>query len=291
MNRRLLAAYPRGWRDRYGAEVADLADELIAAGETTPLRAGLNLLAGAALERARVLTSRAVLAPAAAAAAAAGLIALAVGHTLHGAAATRPYFDAHPAGLLLPFLELAWLAMEAGEFVRGRRSRHWQDRDECTGRPGQRCFRAAVAVCAIAVTLMLYLAPAAVPAAAIRPGGAAFAAGVAVLLAGLALRGWSFRALRGRYFNFSIAVSPGQTVVTGGPYRLLRHPGHAGSLLVCAGFGLTSANWVALAVATLLPLALLVWRTRAEEDVLLATLGDRYRCYASSHRRLLPLIW
>ena len=50
MNRRLLRAllalYPRAWRDRYGAEVAHLTGELIAAGETTPLAGALNLMAG-----------------------------------------------------------------------------------------------------------------------------------------------------------------------------------------------------------------------------------------------------
>jgi hypothetical protein len=59
MNRRvtrlLLALYPRAWRDRYGAEVTSLTDELIRAGETTSLPAGLNLVAGAMTERAREL--------------------------------------------------------------------------------------------------------------------------------------------------------------------------------------------------------------------------------------------
>ena len=141
------------------------------------------------------------------------------------------------------------------------------------------------------MTLMMYLAPPVIPAAAIRPGGAAFAVGVAFLLSGLGLRAWSFRALGDRYFSFAIAVSPDQEVVASGPYRLLRHPGHAGFLLICMGIGLTSANWVALAAATLLPLAILVWRIRVEENALLAVLGDRYRCYASGHRRLVPLIW
>ncbi len=73
MNRRvtrlLLALYPRAWRDRYGAEVASLTDELIRAGETTPLPAGLNLVAGAAVERARALAgSRSALAVTSAAA-------------------------------------------------------------------------------------------------------------------------------------------------------------------------------------------------------------------------------
>jgi protein-S-isoprenylcysteine O-methyltransferase Ste14 len=288
VNRRLLTLYPRCWRDRYGAEVADLADELIAAGDTTPLRAVLDLLAGAGAERWRVITSRAVLGPAAAAGAVAAGIALAVSHTLHGAPATRPYFEVHPVGLLLSVIELGWLAMELGEFVRGRRSRHWPGRSATTR---QRGYWLAFAACVIVTTLVTYVAPPAVPAATIRPGGAAFAVGVAFLLLGLGLRGWSFRALNGRYFNFAITVSPDQAVVTSGPYRLLRHPGHAGFLLVCMGIGLTSANWVTLAATTMVPLAMLVWRIRVEENALFAVLGDRYRSYACGHRRLVPLIW
>jgi len=52
----LLALYPRAWRDRYGREVAALTDELIRAGDTTPLRAMLGLVAAAAAERARALS-------------------------------------------------------------------------------------------------------------------------------------------------------------------------------------------------------------------------------------------
>ena len=52
----LLALYPRDWRDRYGREVGDLTDELMGAGDTGPLRAGLNLIAGAAVERGRTLS-------------------------------------------------------------------------------------------------------------------------------------------------------------------------------------------------------------------------------------------
>jgi len=65
----LVALYPKSWRDRYGLEVAALTGELIAAGDTTRLRAGLDLGAGAATERCRAVarSRRMRLAPAAAA--------------------------------------------------------------------------------------------------------------------------------------------------------------------------------------------------------------------------------
>jgi hypothetical protein len=51
----LLALYPRAFRDRYGAELASLTDDLIGAGELSPLLAVFNLVWGAALEWGRVL--------------------------------------------------------------------------------------------------------------------------------------------------------------------------------------------------------------------------------------------
>jgi hypothetical protein len=60
----VLAAYPRAWRDRYGEEVADLFEELLASGESTPTRLVVGLLAHAVAERVHSLhrTRRAVLA-------------------------------------------------------------------------------------------------------------------------------------------------------------------------------------------------------------------------------------
>jgi protein-S-isoprenylcysteine O-methyltransferase Ste14 len=197
----------------------------------------------------------------------------------------KPYFDTnHLAGLLLLFAVLAWGTMELAEFSRQQRGR------EGATRIGQRSFRLAAVACLIATNVVLYAAPHIAPAAAIRPGAAAFAVGMAISLAGLALRGWSFQAL-GRYFTFTVMVSPDQPVITVGPYRVLRHPSYTGILLFSAGIGLMSANWVGLAALALLPLALFVWRIHIEENALLATLGDRYRAYAAQHKRLVPLVW
>jgi protein-S-isoprenylcysteine O-methyltransferase Ste14 len=289
---RLLALYPRGWRERYGPEVAALSDELIAAGETTRLRAWLDLAAGGAAEWRRLLVSRAVLVRAATLAAVAAGLVLTVRSTVRGAgigaSATRPYFTDHPAGWLLTVAELTWIVTELAEFRRGRRSQPWRERG---ARPGQRAF-VPLAVAATAVgTAAVYLAPPVFPGAAIQPGKVSFAVGLVMLVTGIALRGWSFTALRGRYFSFSIAVPPSPSLVTTGPYRVLRHPGHAGFLLASAGVGLMAANWAAVAVLTLLPLAMLAWRIRGEERVLLAALGDEYRRYATGHSRLIPLIW
>jgi protein-S-isoprenylcysteine O-methyltransferase Ste14 len=69
-----------------------------------------------------------------------------------------------------------------------------------------------------------------------RHSALAFVVGMALLIAGAGLRWWSFWAL-GQYFTFTVDVSPDQQVITAGPYRVLRYPGHAGGLLAMIGIG------------------------------------------------------
>ena len=131
----------------------------------------------------------------------------------------------------------------------------------------------------------------AVPAADIhRARGLAFGIGLLVLWSGAALRWWAFQTL-GKYFTFSVMTEGDQPVITDGPYRLVRHPGYAGAILVRAGFGLALGNWLSVALAVLVPLIGVIYRIRVEETALFDTLGDDYRSYAAGRKRLIPFVW
>jgi protein-S-isoprenylcysteine O-methyltransferase Ste14 len=145
-------------------------------------------------------------------------------------------------------------------------------------------------IVAVAAGVNLGFRAAHMPATVLGGGWVPVAIGLTVLAAGVALRTWAIVTL-GRLFKFVVVIQEGHRVVAAGPYRLLRHPSYTGGLLICAGFGLASANWVGLAGLTLLPLAVILWRIHIEENALLATLGDRYRRYAAHHKRLVPLVW
>jgi protein-S-isoprenylcysteine O-methyltransferase Ste14 len=193
------------------------------------------------------------------------------------------YFNTnHVAGLLMLTTIGAWGMMELGQRQGSRRERATR-----VGGVGERL---ALLACLIATAVWVNLAPRVIPAAAIRPAPVAFAAGMVVLLAGLVLRGWSFKAL-GQYFTHVVMVSDDQPVIATGPYRVLRHPSYAGVLLAVVGIGLASANWAGLVGVTLLIAAPLLWRIHIEESALMTTLGDRYRAYAAQHKRLVPLVW
>jgi protein-S-isoprenylcysteine O-methyltransferase Ste14 len=124
------------------------------------------------------------------------------------------------------------------------------------------------------------------------PGGLVWpvVAGIVLIAAGIGLRAWSIATL-GRFFQYWIKVQPGHQVVTGGPYRYVRHPSYTGIALVLAGIALACDEvWSLVAVAVLGGLGLAV-RIRAEERQLTRELGADYEHFAAGRKRLVPRVW
>jgi protein-S-isoprenylcysteine O-methyltransferase Ste14 len=147
-------------------------------------------------------------------------------------------------------------------------------------------FRLIVGIGALGASVLAGVTPS----AAIRPGGVAVWIGLVLFLGGITLRLWSFRTL-GRHFTFTVQTSGDQPLITDGPYRVIRHPGYAGLLLVIIAVALFIGNWWSLAWLTVAVAGALVFRIRVEEGALMENLGDEYRDYAATHKRLVPFIW
>jgi protein-S-isoprenylcysteine O-methyltransferase Ste14 len=129
------------------------------------------------------------------------------------------------------------------------------------------------------------------PWAAIPAGRIAlFVVGIALMLLGVAFRAWAVIAL-GRNFTVFVQVRDEQPVVTTGPYGLLRHPSYTGLLTVCLGIGLALGNWLALIVVVVVPTIAILLRIRVEERTLLAVIGEPYRRFMATRKRLIPWVW
>jgi protein-S-isoprenylcysteine O-methyltransferase Ste14 len=125
------------------------------------------------------------------------------------------------------------------------------------------------------------------------PGGrtsAGFFIGIAIMLAGLALRIWSVATL-GASFRTTVETHRDQKMVSHGPYRLLRHPSYSGMILICCGYGIALQNWLSLLVAVLLPLSALLYRIHVEEAALASSFGPDYIEYQKHTKRLIPWVW
>ena len=82
----------------------------------------------------------------------------------------------------------------------------------------------------------------------------------------------------------------GHTVISTGPYAVVRHPMYAGAMFLFVGTGLALGSWWGLLGGVLLELSV-VSRIVGEEQVLRAGLAG-YTDYSSKVRyRLIPFIW
>jgi len=113
--------------------------------------------------------------------------------------------------------------------------------------------------------------------------------GIAVGVVGLSIRVWAMRAL-GQDYTRSLRTRDAQVVVERGPYRLVRHPGYIGSILVWAGSRL-AVNWLVATLTALVLVAVYAYRISAEEQMLVDHFGDAYRAYKTRTWRLVPFVW
>jgi methyltransferase len=91
----------------------------------------------------------------------------------------------------------------------------------------------------------------------------------ATLAAAQGLRWWCVGTLGPRW-NTRVIVVPGLPLVTGGPYRWLRHPNYAAVVAEGLALPLVHTAWVTAALFTVLNAALLTVRIRCEDRALAA---------------------
>ena len=117
-----------------------------------------------------------------------------------------------------------------------------------------------------------------------------FWTGVVMMWAGIGLRLWAVLTL-GAFFRVTVVVQDQHQLVTAGPYRVLRHPGYAGSILTLVGLGLGLGNWVsfgAIAAACALGYG---WRIAAEEAALRGRFGEAHAAWRKTTWAVIPWVW
>ena len=110
--------------------------------------------------------------------------------------------------------------------------------------------------------------------------------GGAIIIAAVALFAWTLRSL-GPNLTDTVVTRRAATLVTTGPYRWVRHPFYDSMTLLILAIALLAANWFMLA-AGIVVVALVVIRTRIEEEKLVDRFGDGYRRYMSATGRFIP---
>ena len=121
------------------------------------------------------------------------------------------------------------------------------------------------------------------------PFGSAAVAGTMLMVAGIALRYLSLRAL-GIFFLNEVAIMPGQRLVTHGIYGSVRHPSETGTMCLAFGGVILLGSVYGLMASSLLLLPCLIWRTRLEDRMLRNHYAIEFGRYARDVPAFLPRI-
>ncbi len=92
------------------------------------------------------------------------------------------------------------------------------------------------------------------------------------------------------YSAATIQVFEAQTVISTGPYRIVRHPMYVGDLILVIGMPLALGSWWALLAVVVIPPAL-IWRILDEETLLCSDLPGYSEYMQRVRYRLVPFLW
>ena len=115
-------------------------------------------------------------------------------------------------------------------------------------------------------------------------------AGLVIILLGLVLRVWARLSIGGMYSGY-LVVKQGHVLVTGGPYRFVRHPGYTGYIIMALGLALGYSSLIGLLAIPLLLVPGLAYRIKVEERLLADQFREDFWKYARRTKKLIPGVW
>ncbi len=113
--------------------------------------------------------------------------------------------------------------------------------------------------------------------------------GQALYAAGGLLAFWAALAL-GRQYTPEVTIQPDHQLITGGPFRVIRHPRYLGVTILGLGIALTFRSWLGVAL-TVLIFIVLAWRIGDEEAMLRREFGAAWDAYCRQTWRLVPFVY
>jgi protein-S-isoprenylcysteine O-methyltransferase Ste14 len=117
-----------------------------------------------------------------------------------------------------------------------------------------------------------------------------FALGVGLAVSGLMIRIYSIQTLK-QYFTYSVAKVADHQLVETGLYKVIRHPGYLGQLMIFLGISISLSNWLSI-LAMMLPVALgYSYRIKVEERFMFEQFGEKYLAYQQRTKKIIPLFY
>lgn len=119
---------------------------------------------------------------------------------------------------------------------------------------------------------------------------AVFIVGIIVLIGGSLLRRHCWRML-GASFTGDVQARADHHIVTTGAYSVLRHPSYTAGILMYIGIGLALGSWASAALLVVSSIAIYSYRMAVEERALLQAVGEPYREFMRTRKRIIPFVY
>jgi protein-S-isoprenylcysteine O-methyltransferase Ste14 len=117
-----------------------------------------------------------------------------------------------------------------------------------------------------------------------------FIIGSFLAIIGLIIRIKSILTLK-QQFTYTVTKIENHELIEEGLYKILRHPGYLGQLIIFTGISTSLSNWLSI-IFMIVPVFLgYIYRINVEEKFMIEQMGQKYRDYQKRTKRLIPRIY
>jgi len=117
-----------------------------------------------------------------------------------------------------------------------------------------------------------------------------FIIGSILVLAGLIIRVTSILKLK-QQFTYTVTRIEDHELIETGLYKIIRHPGYLGQLIIFLGISTCLSNWLSIILMIIPVLLGYLNRINVEEKFMVEQMGQRYLDYQKRTKRLIPTIY
>jgi len=114
--------------------------------------------------------------------------------------------------------------------------------------------------------------------------------GSVLILAGLLIRVTSILKLK-QQFTYTVTKIENHELIETGLYRIIRHPGYLGQLIIFLGISTCLSNWLSITAMVVPVLIGYLIRINVEEKFMVEQMGQKYLDYKKRTKRLIPMIF
>jgi len=117
-----------------------------------------------------------------------------------------------------------------------------------------------------------------------------FVIGSLLALTGLIIRVTSIMKLK-QQFTYTVTKIENHELIETGLYKIIRHPGYLGQLIIFLGISVCLSNWLSILLMIIPVLSGYLNRINVEERFMIEQMGEKYLDYRKRTKRLIPSIY